>query len=151
MSLNSFNHTPNQRFGKFCQAQSQFLSEFNNKPALIHGLSPTRSPCWHFLNWVKAGNLWTLEQWWNMERIFCFASVALPKCSFGTANKLLKIVVLTNRWGDRPPNHICDRLLPGFQIWTGNQLETFKQSFINPFRKVPLKLTQLSKIWYFSI
>ena len=38
---------------------------------------------------------------------------------------------------DGPPNHVCHRLLPHFQVGTRLQLERFEQPFVDVFRKMP--------------
>lgn len=56
---------------------------------------------------------------------------------------------------DGPPNHVCHRLLPHFQVGTRLQLERFEQPFVDVFRKMPenvdnysLKLCHVFKTKY---
>ena len=41
---------------------------------------------------------------------------------------------------DRPPDHVCHRFLPNFQVGTRFQLERFEKSLVYPFREVPTNL-----------
>ena len=47
---------------------------------------------------------------------------------------------LTYRRTDRPPDHVCHRFLPNFQVGTRFQLERFEKSLVYPFREVPTNL-----------